>query len=189
MIERRLAIATLLGALFAVAADIPRPAPAAVFKRPDGQVIDLSHYKGKVIALEFLITTCPHCQKCSRLLQKMQNEFGTRGFQALGVATNDMSHMLIPEYIKNHDIRFPIGFTSRDEANSFLQHPSMLIMYVPQLVFIDRKGTIRAQFGGQDAFFKDEENNLRKQIESMLADAGGAAKPAARKTATPRKTD
>jgi len=187
MVLRKLVI---LGALWggaALAADIPRPAPAAVFRKPDGQVIDLSHYRGKVVALE-----CPHCQRCSRILQKMQNEFGPRGFQALGVATNDMSHMLIPEYVKNHDIRFPVGFASRDEANSFLQHPSMLIMYVPQLVFIDRKGIIRAQFGGQDEFFKDEENNVRKQIIALLADGGTAGKPAApgaKKAAASRKSD
>ena len=39
---------------------------------------------------------------------------------------------------------------------------------MPQLVFIDRKGTIRAQYGGGDAFYKDEEKNMREMIVSLL---------------------
>ncbi|MEZ5356298.1 MAG: TlpA disulfide reductase family protein [Bryobacteraceae bacterium] len=150
------------------AADLPRPTPAMVFKKPEGGVIDPKQFLGKVVALEFMITTCPHCQRCSQILQKMQNEYGDKGFQALGVATNDMAHMLVPDFKKNYGIHFPMGWAPRDDAHSFLQHPAMLIMYVPQLVFIDRKGVIRAQFAGNDDFFRDEERNVRNQITSLL---------------------
>ncbi len=156
------------------AADVPRPTPAMVFKKPEGGVIDLKQFLGKVVALEFMITTCPHCQRCSQILQKMQNEYGDKGFQALGVATNDMAHMLVPDFKKNFGIHFPMGWAPRDDAHSFLQHPAMLIMYVPQLVFIDRKGVIRAQFAGNDKFFANEEKNVRDQINGLLAEKGMA---------------
>jgi peroxiredoxin len=159
------------------AADIPRPAPAATFRTTSGTPINLADYKGKVVALEFLITTCPACQRCSGMLQRMQQEYGPRGFQAIGVATNDMAHMLVDDYRKQLGLTFPLGFAPRDKAHEFLQIPLMLIMYVPQLVFIDREGVIRAQHGGQDKFFSNEEANMRSQIEALL----GAAKPAARK--------
>jgi len=167
------------------AADVPRPAPAASYKTPTGATISIADYKGKVVALEFLITTCPHCQKCSTLLQKMYNEYGARGFQPLGVATNDMAHMLVPDYVKQFGLSFPVAFAPREKAHEFLQLPLMLIMYVPQLVFIDRHGVIQAQYGGQDKFFLDEENNMRKQIEAMLGDA---KKPASAKPAAVKKT-
>ncbi len=62
----------------------------------------------------------------------------------------------------------------------------MLIMYVPQLVFLDRKGVIRAQYPGGDKFYQDEEKNMRTQIESLLKETGTApVKPAA---ATEKKT-
>jgi peroxiredoxin len=157
------------------AADVPRPSPALSFRTPTGATVNLADYKGKVVALEFLITTCPHCQRCSSLLQKMYQEYGPRGFQPIGVATNDMAHMLVPDYVKTYGLQFPVGFAKREVAHEFLQIPLMLIMYVPQLAFIDRQGVIRAQYGGQDKFFQDEENNMRKQIEALL----GAAKPAA----------
>jgi len=160
------------------AADVPRPAPAASFRTPTGATVNLADYKGKVVALEFLITTCPACQRCSGLLQKMQTEFGSRGFQAIGVATNDMAHMLVPDYVKQLGLSYPVAYAPREKAHEFLQIPLMLIMYVPQLVFIDRQGTIRAQFGGRDNFFENEEVNMRKQIESLL---GGGARPASKK--------
>jgi peroxiredoxin len=162
------ALGSLPGAL--QAADVPRPAPAMVFKKPEGGVIDLQQFRGKVIALEFLITTCPHCQRCSRILQQMQNEFGNQGFQALGVATNEMAHMLVADYKKNFGVHFPVAWAAREDAHSFLQHPAMLIMYVPQLVFIDRTGVIRAQFAGNDKFFMNEETNVREQITKLLAE-------------------
>jgi hypothetical protein len=52
---------------------------------------------------------------------------------------------------------------------------------VPQLVFIDRKGVIRAQYAGNDPFFKDEERNVRAQIEGLLKE--GAAPAGSRKPA------
>lgn len=174
-----LAAMGLAAAFVLPGADIPRPAPNMTFKMPQGGVIDLTQHRGKVVALEFLITTCPHCQKCSQILQKMQDEYGSKGFQALGVATNEMAHMLVPDYMKNFNLRFPIGFAPREQAHEFLQHPTMLIMYVPQLVFIDRKGIIQAQFAGGSDFFKDEEKNIRAKIEEMLKAGGGkSAAPA-----------
>ena len=47
--------------------------------------------------------------------------------------------------------------------------------YVPQMVFIDRKGVIRGQYGGTDAFLGDQqEANMRGMVEKLLAEPGGA---------------
>jgi hypothetical protein len=59
----------------------------------------------------------------------------------------------------------------------FLQHPMMLIMYVPQLVFIDRKGVIQAQFQGGSDFFKGRGEERPRQDRG---DAEGAERRPAR---------
>jgi hypothetical protein len=41
-------------------------------------------------------------------------------------------------------------------------------MYVPILVFIDRKGMIRYQYTGDDPFFQNQEKNVRETIEQLL---------------------
>jgi hypothetical protein len=55
---------------------------------------------------------------------------------------------------------------------------------VPQLVFIDRKGVIRAQYGGSDPFVaSNEEANIRGMVEKLLREGGAptTAKPPAAK--------
>jgi peroxiredoxin len=173
-----------------LAAEVPRPAPEFVIKLTSGQQILISQYRGKVVALEFLATTCPHCQTCSALLERLYKEYGPRGFQPLGVAFNEMAGLLVPDYIKNLQLTFPVGISERDPVLNYLQHPSIMRLMVPQLIFIDRKGIIRAQHGGEADFFKDEEKNMRAAIEALLKEPAAARKtvPASRakKTAPPK---
>ena len=72
-----------------------RKAPEVAFTVPGkGQEL-LSQYRGKVVALEFIFTTCPHCQAASQMMSRFQNELGSRGFQAIDVAFNDNSDLLV----------------------------------------------------------------------------------------------
>jgi thiol-disulfide isomerase/thioredoxin len=168
--------ALLLSAFAASAATIPRPAPELAINSQNGPV-QLSKLKGKVVVVEIMSTTCPHCQTSARILSKLKNEYGPKGFEVLGMAINDDAN--IPQFIQNFGVNFPIGKGKRDEAFAFLQHSVMTPFYFPQLVFIDRSGAIRAQHGGTDAFVQtNEEKNVRGMIEKLLAE-GAAKKPAA----------
>ncbi len=178
MTSRSLALGLRI-ALFAaplVAADIPRPAPEFTVHMVDGSQVQFSQYRGKVLAVEFLQTTCPHCQNCSIIMNRVYKEFAPKGFQALGVAFNDMARMLVPDYISQLQLTFPVGIGVRDEVISFLQHPTVEILYVPQLVFIDRKGIVRAQFQGRDDFFRNEEANMRAQVQALLDEPVGKSR-------------
>jgi peroxiredoxin len=183
------ALAIGLGILVAplIAAQVPRPAPEFPIRLLDGHQLSLSQFRGQVVALAFVQTTCPHCQHLSVLLNRMYKEYGPRGFQVLGVAFNSMATMLVPDFVKALDLTFPIGVGLHEEVESYLQHPPLEILYVPQLVFIDRQGIIQAQYAGQDDFFKEpaDEANLRHQIEALLKPP--AARPAASKTGTAQK--
>ena len=64
---------------------------------------------GKVVALEFIFTTCPHCQAASHLMSRFQNELGSRGFQAIDVAFNDNSDLLVGAFAKEQQTTFPVG--------------------------------------------------------------------------------
>ncbi len=49
------------------------------------------------------------------------------------------------------------------------------------MVIIDRKGMIRAQYSGEDDFFRNLDTNLRAQLETLLKEpAGAATRPKAR---------
>ena len=51
-------------------------------------------------------------------------------------------------------------------------------LFVPIMVFIDRKGMIRYQYLGDDPFFTNQEKNVRDTIEELLKE-GVTAKKAA----------
>jgi peroxiredoxin len=176
-----LATSTLF-AFSLVAANVPRPAPELAFQLASGQPAKLTQWRGKVILLEFLLTTCPHCQRASQIMNKLQAEFAARGVQAVGVAINDDSGSLTAAYVKEFALSYPVGWAKREPVIGFLQHPPMVAMMMPQLVFIDRKGVIRAQFPGGDPFFENEEAGMRKWIATLLKESGAARKAAARKT-------
>lgn len=171
-----------LAAVSLVAADVPRPAPEFTVSMSNGKPVKLSDYKGKVVVVEFLLTTCPHCQKASQGINKVYRELKAQGVQPIGVAMNAMPNMLVDDYVKQFSLDFPVGWSERDPAIQFLQHPVMMMMSFPNLVIIDRQGVIRHQIPGGDKFFDNEEKNLRDLLLPLLkAPAGGA--PAAKKAA------
>src|SRR5689334_17302937 len=45
------------------AGTLPRPASEFTIHLPGGRQVLLSQYKGKTVALIFILTYCPHCQK------------------------------------------------------------------------------------------------------------------------------
>ncbi len=72
----------------------------------------MSQYRGKVVALEFIHTTCPHCQAASKEMTKLQEEFGARGLQAIDVAVNPNADLLVENFVKDFKVGFPVGYVS-----------------------------------------------------------------------------
>jgi peroxiredoxin len=175
---RSLLIVLLVAAACAMGAEIPRPSPELAIQMPNGQQELLSKHKGKVVVVEFLLTTCPHCQNSSKILSRLKDEFGAKGFQPLGVAINPEAD--VNDFVTKFNVNFPIGKGTREMAYGYLQHSIMApSFYVPQMVFIDRQGVIRAQYGGGDPFLAaNEEANIRGMVEKLLAEGN---KPAAKK--------
>lgn len=165
---------SILIAAFALAslqaADIPRKAPELAVQLVSGEQLLLSQLRGKVVLIDFVHTTCPHCQHASTVIEKLYKEYGPRGFQPVAVAFNDNAAILVPDFVAMLGLTYPAGVASRDTVIEYLQHNYAQPMYVPQMVFVDRTGEIRAQHGGiNDDFLKgDIEKNLRQQIEALL---------------------
>ena len=72
MPKNRVVLAAL--ALFALlspglrAATVPRPAPDFKINLTNGHQVSISQFKGHTVALIFILTYCPHCQKTVALL-------------------------------------------------------------------------------------------------------------------------
>ena len=167
----------------ALGATSPRPAPPLKFISHTGQQIELAQYKGKVVVLEWLLTTCPHCHDTSKILSKLQTEFAAKGFQALGIAIDENAGPKLPEYTSKYATTFPVGMLPHTVATSFLQASVMAPLMMPQVVIIDRQGMIKEQYGGNDPWHLNAEKNLRATLSKLLAEPAPTAKkqPASKK--------
>jgi peroxiredoxin len=170
------------------APQLPRPAPDLAISMPQGKQIRLSQYKGKPVVMLFILTYCEHCQRTVGILSKLQREYGPKGLQVVGSATEDMANVALPGFLKRLDPPFPVGTNTLQELMSFMQHPIMEQLFMPGIAFIDKTGTIRAQFEGRDSIFEEAsaEQNLRAQIDLLMGGPAAAKKAAATK-ATPKK--
>lgn len=167
----------LASSLFA--AELPRKAPDLQIQIPSGKPIELSQYKGKTVVLAFILTTCSHCQYTTGLLVKMQNEFGPKGLQVIECAVNPTADALIPNFTRQFKTNFPVGYNFDQESMlNFLQHSTDKLLTMPALVFIDRRGMIRAEYEGRDDFIESpqQEQNIRAEIQKLLATPRTAAR-------------
>jgi len=164
---------------------IPRPAKEIEFApvvNGSGRM-RLSDFRGKVVVLEFLLTTCPGCKFSASILARLQREYGPRGLQVIGLAVDAGAAPRIPVFAAETGANFPIAVYSDAAARDYLQAPIMLRMAYPQLVFIDRKGVLREHFRGEDPRMSGpvEEANIRKVVGQLLAEGTPAGKAAPKK--------
>ncbi len=171
-----LAVLALFFVVAVSAQQVPRRAGEFAISAADGKQILLSEYSGKVVLLAFMFTTCPHCQHTTQILNGIQREYADRGLQIVGSFFNDNAAQLIPGFVAQFQPAFPVGYANRDQVNEYLQHAPGKPTYVPELIFIDRNRQVRAQYTGNDDFFKDQEKNIRALVESLLKEPVTAKK-------------
>jgi peroxiredoxin len=176
-------LALTAGSLWA--AEIPRASPDFTIQLTGGKQIKVSDYRGKVLCLTFILTTCPHCQKTTQLLDGIYPDLAPKGFAVVEAALNQNPD--IPSFVSQFKVPFPVGTADVLPALDYIQWPKDKRPLVPFLVFIDRKGVIRAQYTGVDESFFDnqQEQHMRDEVEKLLNEGGPAkTKPAHKQPAS-----
>jgi len=133
----------------------------------DGKKVRLAQYRGKVMVVALVSTTCDHCISSMQVLSKLQKEYGPRGFQAIGVAANDNAQASLSGFIRLQ-MSYPVGYLDQNTTMQLCDFKPNDHPFVPIYMFVDKKGTIRFQYPGNDDFFKAEEKNTRILIEALL---------------------
>ena len=158
----------LCTALFAAAAD--QPPPFKIERVGGAAPLTLAGYRGKVVMLALISTTCPHCQKLTGDLIPVAKEYGPRGVQFLGCAFNDDAQNLVAAFIMQFQPAFPVGWATRDAVYTLLgrsvldQRP----LYVPHLLFLDRAGKVQADVAGESDFMNNAIDNIRGELDRLL---------------------
>jgi peroxiredoxin len=172
---------------------VPRPAKEFTFVDPSGKQTLLSSYKGKVVCIQFLYTTCPHCQALSKELSKLQNDLGAKGVQFLGVAFDEATPAKAAAYQRQFGVNFPVAYASRDTVTSYLGLSVMDRFVVPQVMIIDKKGVIQAQSDPMGTAKLQDPAYLTTFIGGLAKDGSGSGKivssPSKAKSTDTKKTD
>ena len=139
---KRLISAVLLSAMtLAAMPPLPRKSPEFTITEGPAKETLLSSYRGKVVVLAFVHTTCIHCQQFSAVLTKLHHELGPKGFQPIDVAWNQGAMALVPGFVKQIGIDFPVGYSDWDPIMSYLGFSIMDRPVVPPsalMNFFDR---------------------------------------------------
>jgi peroxiredoxin len=162
---------------------LPRKSPEFTIMSPAGKQVLISSYKGKVLILPFMFTTCPHCQHEAQMLTKLQNDFGARGLQVLGTVFDDGNGPKAAQFMKDFGIGFPVGYATRDSVISYLSIPIMDRWVVPQVAVIDRKGNIVEQSASTGTPELQDEGYLRMLVEKLLKEPATGGSAAVKKAA------
>lgn len=167
---RTVVLSILTIAFAAFAAEPARRSPPFSVQRLNAPALAISQYKGKVVALAFISTTCPHCQALTRELTPIARDYSLRGVQILECAFNDAAVQSLPGFLNEFKPPFPVGWSNRAAVMSYLQYTIIdpRPLYVPHLVLIDRSGVIRGDYPGESPFFADAAKNIRAELDKLL---------------------
>ena len=152
------------------APQLPRKAPAFGIQTGPDKYIWLNEYEGTTCVVAFILTTCPHCQFTTGVLNKLHAEFANRSVQFLESAAEAMAGLHIADFQSKFHPAFPVGYNDERYIATFLGFTEDTPMMFPQIAIIDKRGMIRVQLSGDDKLMaKDiQEKSLREGIEKTM---------------------
>ena len=164
-------LAVALVPILAVAGSLSnRRAPS--FALPDAKLVyhDILDYRGKVLIIEFMQTTCPHCVVFSGTLEKVKAKYGDK-VEIISIVNPPDTTGAMTQYAAKNKVTatmlFDYGLTTAAYLKVTPQNPTVNF---PHVFVIDGKGMIREDFGHSEATKEIFEGaGLHPIIDKLLA--------------------
>lgn len=136
--------------LFAAGEYSNRRAPGFSLQDSHFEQHDTQDYRGKILIVEFMQTTCRVCQKLTDTLLQINEKYGDR-IAVLSVLTLPDNFRTVEKFAADRRIPWPMLFDSGQVMMSYLKvTPENPKVEFPHVFLIDGKGTIRNDFGAAD---------------------------------------
>jgi peroxiredoxin len=134
-----------------------RLAPDFTLPTPDGQDLHLSSYRGKVVLLDFWATWCDPCREEIPHFVELQQKYGDRGLQIIGISMDDSPEPVRPFYQQFH-MNYPVVMGTAKTGEFYGG-----VLGLPISFLIGRDGRIYAKhIGATDA------SVFEKEIKGLL---------------------
>jgi thiol-disulfide isomerase/thioredoxin len=127
-------------------------------KNLDGTTSKVADRKGKVLLLNMWATWCGPCRGEMPALVKMQDEHRDKGFEIIGLNTDDGdSKEMIEDFAKELKLNYTLVWADTEMQNGLLKISNF--NGIPQSFVVDRDGNLRGVFrgGGKGEVAKMEE--------------------------------
>ena len=87
------------------------------FTAVDGQTVDLSTMKGKVVLIDFWATWCPPCRDEVPHVVAAYRKYNKRGFEVIGISLDENKKALL-SFAKKHRMSWPQYFDGQGWKNA-----------------------------------------------------------------------
>ena len=136
----------------------------ADMKNLDGSTSKVAERKGKVVLLNMWATWCGPCRGEMPELVKMQDEHRDKGFEIIGLNTDDGdTKEMVEEFAEEMKLNYTLVWADTAMQNGLLKISNF--NGIPQSFVVDRDGNLRGVFrGGGKAEVKKMEELVAKVV-------------------------
>jgi peroxiredoxin len=133
------------------------PVPAITLTDLSGQTINPVSYRGKVLLINFWAAWCTPCREEIPQFVALQEKYGSRGFQAVGISMDDPEGTL-RTFCREYGVNYPIVMGDQRIAEAFGG-----VLGLPTTFLVGRDGRIHAKQVGATDFPK-----LEQEVTALL---------------------
>ncbi len=154
---------TLLAAsLLSAAGDYSnRRAPGFSLADSHYQQHDPQDYRGKILLIDIMTTTCPVCAQLADVLVGIKQKYGDK-VAIISILTVPDNYQTGDRFAAGHKITWPLVYDSGQVIASYLKvTPANPTIHFPHVFIIDGTGWIQSDF--------DETEGLSAEIDKLLA--------------------
>ena len=137
---------------------IYKQAPEFTLLDINGNKVNLSDFKGKVVILDFWATWCPPCIAEIPHFIELYDEYKNRGLEVIGISVDWNGQRVVPPFAEEKGINY-ILLLGDDEVTDLYGG----IISIPTTFILDRKGGIRKRYMG----YRDKEV-FERDIKELL---------------------
>ena len=127
------------------------PAPAITLTDLDGNTLNLSRYKGKVVLINFWAAWCTPCRGEIPQFTALQDKYASQGFQTVGISMED-SESTLRDFCRESKVNYPVVMGNQKIAEAFGG-----VLGLPTTFLVGREGLIHEKHEGETDFRRLEQ--------------------------------
>lgn len=140
-------------------------APDISGKGVDGERLELSDYKGKIVVLNVWGSWCAPCRAEAPNLAKVAKETEGEDVQFVGINTRDLDRANAKAFERNYGVEYPSFFDPSGKLILRFPKGSLSPQAIPSTLILDREGKIAVR-----ALKELSEKELRSALDPLTAE-------------------